>query len=197
MENQENENKSIVKVIIIVIVILLSIASVMYSNYVKENMNTQLNISTNKNPVTQVIDDKIGEAQEIIEEQQEFSEEAIQEKEYIQGLTVDEDLTDLSGNILLTEFTNISYFPNEYAGKTIKVEAMYYSEYIEVFGDTIHCILMMDETNCCQAMLEIKIQEGLEIPEVNSNVLLVGRIGEYQYENQTFYRLNVFNIVNV
>lgn len=195
----EAKKSKIVKVIVVVIVLILSILSIVYSYYISNKQASKVQINT-KNPVSQVIDDKIGN--EIVKEDEKVEvefipENEIQTQENIDNTMVDIDLTGLTPNIMLAEFTNISYFPNEYEGKTVKVKATYYSEYVEMFAETVQAIFMMDDTFCCQAMIEVKIQEGLTIPENNDEVMVIGRIAKYTYENQVYYRLNVYNLIVV
>lgn len=57
-------------------------------------------------------------------------------------------------------------------------------------------LLLLDDTNCCQGVLEFLLPEGVEYPEVGTTIMIVGNYsvgidthGEYPYLDVTEYVL--------
>lgn len=93
----------------------------------------------------------------------------------LNGIPVDFDLTDMSTTVSFSIAYMMMYDPEEYWDKSYRLQGVYFYQYYEQFGD-VHALLILDETNCCQAAIEFILPEGEEYPPNGSEI---GLIGEY------------------
>lgn len=108
---------------------------------------------------------EVGEYMDIQREEKSFP--------ILDNIPVDIDFTELGTTIAYSMCLMMMYEPEEYWEKTYRIQGTYMYEYFEEFGE-IHLILLMDETNCCQGVLEFFLEEGLEYPPNGAEFALVG-----------------------
>lgn len=115
---------------------------------------------------------------------------------------VDVDLTVLTPNMVYAEVYNMMFSPEDYLGKTIKLQGPYYPLYYEETGQYYHYILITDAMACCQNGMEFIWDEGShkypdEYPDKNQEVMIVGTFSSYQEFDYIYYYLDVDNITIV
>lgn len=100
----------------------------------------------------------------------------------LDGINVNFDFTKMSSTMSFAISSKMMFEPDEYWNQTFRMEGIYHYAYYEEFGD-VHAIILLDNTLCCQAILEFLLPEGTEYPE---NGAAIGLIGEYVYVNDPF-----------
>ena len=111
---------------------------------------------------------------------------------------VDVDLTALSSTMVYAEVFNIMTSPDEYMGKTIKMNGPYSASYFDGTGLYYHYVVIEDATACCQQGLEF-IWNGDHIfpddyPEESTKIEVTGVFGSYDEFGDTYYYLAVDDI---
>ncbi len=99
---------------------------------------------------------------------------------------VDVDLTVLSSTMVYSEVYNMMVTPEDYLGKTVKMEGMAASFYDEITGNTYYACIISDATACCSQGIEFVLAEGYDYPEDGEDVCVSGVFdlyteGEYTY----------------
>ncbi|MCL2815661.1 MAG: hypothetical protein FWD23_13775 [Oscillospiraceae bacterium] len=112
--------------------------------------------------------------------------------------SVDIDLTLLSGTMVYAEVYNMMTQPDDYMGKSIKMNGLYYTAYYEETGLYYHYVIIEDATACCQQGMEFlwngEHSYPVDYPEESSKVEVVGVFGSYDELGKTYYYLAVDNI---
>lgn len=110
------------------------------------------------------------------------------------NVVVDIDISALSSTMATAQLNNMIYPYESYLGQTVKMNGEYYAQSATPNGVTYHFLLMMDETNCCQGVMEFMLPEGVDYPPMGSEIMIVGEyvlditdMGEYPYLSVTDY----------
>ena len=111
---------------------------------------------------------------------------------------IDVDLTVLSSTMVYAEVYNIMTSPDEYMGKTIKMNGPYYASFYDETGLYYHYVVIEDATACCQQGLEF-IWKGDhkfpdDYPEEETKIEVTGVFGSYDELGDTYYYLAVDDI---
>ncbi|HHV10432.1 MAG TPA: hypothetical protein GXX75_09180 [Clostridiales bacterium] len=112
----------------------------------------------------------------------------------------DVDLTKLSSNMVYAEVYNMMTKPEDYVGKTIKIQGVYYASYWEGTGKYYHCVLISDAAACCQNGIEFVWDDDThvypdEYPPDNTVIELTGVFELYEEEGQTYCHLKTDDII--
>ncbi|MBP5607478.1 MAG: hypothetical protein J6X66_04315 [Lachnospiraceae bacterium] len=92
---------------------------------------------------------------------------------------IDIDLTSLSSTLVYSEVYNMMYMPEEYIGKTIKMQG-YFSFYRdEVSGAEYYSCIIKDATACCAQGIEFIPGNPEAIPADGEDVTVVGVFDTY------------------
>ncbi len=113
---------------------------------------------------------------------------------------IDVDLTKLSSNMVYAEVYNMMTSPEDYVGKTIKMEGTYYASYWEGTGKYYHCVLISDAAACCQNGIEFVWDDDThvypdEYPPDNTVIELTGVFELYEEEGQTYCHIKTDDII--
>lgn len=99
-----------------------------------------------------------------------------------QGVEVDVDLTQLSSTLVYAEVYNMSIKPQDYAGKTVRMQGNLVYQVVngQPSPDYMAC-LISDATACCAQGIEFVLAQPLEdYPELGSMVTVTGVLSSYQ-----------------
>lgn len=112
---------------------------------------------------------------------------------------IDVDLTKLSSTMVYSEVYNMMSKPEDYVGKTIKIEGTYYASYWKETGKYYHCVLISDATACCQNGIEFVWDDNTHIypdeyPSDNTVIELTGVFGLYEEKGETYCYLKTDDI---
>lgn len=101
----------------------------------------------------------------------------------------DYDLTQMSSTVVYSQITDMTMVPEEYAGKTIKMEGRF-----EIYGDPdkedpyMGCIVN-DATACCSVGLRFVLTDdytSADFPLNGSDIIITGVFETYEYQECTF-----------
>ena len=102
---------------------------------------------------------------------------------------VDLDLTQLSSTMVYSEVYNIMTAPEDYVGKTIRMEGECLSSFYEPTGLTYYSVIIQDATACCAQGIEYVLSEGQSYPADGEDATVTGRFESYDEEGTTWYHL--------
>ena len=103
---------------------------------------------------------------------------------------MDLDLTVLSSNMIYSEVFAMVYAPDEYIGKTIKMEGIFSYVEDEATGNCYYACIVRDATQCCAQGIEFELDEPGNypdgFPEINGECTVIGVFdtydeGDYRY----------------
>ncbi|MGN0394032.1 MAG: hypothetical protein ACI4EF_01605 [Coprococcus sp.] len=103
---------------------------------------------------------------------------------------VDIDLTSLTKTMVYSEVYNMMYAPQDYIGKTIKMEGLYSAYHDETTGNDYFACIIEDATACCSQGIEFQLTDDYvypdDYPEEGSRITVIGvfdtyQEGEYKY----------------
>ncbi len=93
------------------------------------------------------------------------------------------DLTEMSSTMVYSEVYNMMYYPENYIGKTIRMDGQYAVFYDENKDKYYHACIIMDATACCSQGIEFELKEGstdpASYPEDGTQICVTGRFEIY------------------
>lgn len=100
---------------------------------------------------------------------------------------IDYDLTAMGSDMVYATVYQLMINPEEYVGKTIKMEGTYYATYYEPTAKYYHYVIIQDATACCAQGLEFIWEDGShaypeEYPEDEADVTVTGIFETYTEE---------------
>ncbi len=108
-------------------------------------------------------------------------------------LTVDLDLSKLSGTLVYSQVYNMMYEPETYIGKVIRMSG-YYSAYKDPERNIVyHACVIPDVTACCAQGIEF-IRNGEhqwpdDYPEEGTEIIVTGRLETYEEDGYQYLHL--------
>lgn len=103
---------------------------------------------------------------------------------------VDLDLTVLSSTMVYSEVYNMMIAPEDYVGKTIKMEGLFSIFYDEVSDKYYFACIIMDATACCSQGIEFVLKDNYkypdDYPEAGSFICVEGVFDTYM-EGENMY----------
>lgn len=120
----------------------------------------------------------------------EFAEEQVEDETVEADPGVDLDLTALSSTMVYSEVFNMMMAPEEYEGKTIKMDGVCNVYQDSETGKTYYACIVQDATQCCSQGLEFVLDESQyeasDYPENGDEIVISGDFstyteGDYQY----------------
>ena len=111
------------------------------------------------------------------------------------------DLTALSDTLRIAELANITAAPDDYEGKTIKLNGAYQANYYEQTQQYYHCILVTDAAACCQQGLEF-LWNGTheypgDYPQEGALIEVTGVLKSYEELGTTYWHLVTDELVTL
>lgn len=103
---------------------------------------------------------------------------------------IDVDLTSLSSTMVYSEVYNMMYEPDNYIGKTIKMDGLFTSYHDESTGNYYFACIIQDATACCAQGMEFVLTDDYsypdDYPEEGGPITVVGVFdtymeGDYMY----------------
>ena len=99
---------------------------------------------------------------------------------------IDVDLTVLSSSMVYAEVYNMMTVPNEYVGKTVKMQGIYDTMYDESTGKQYYFCIIQDATACCAQGIEFVLEDESTYPMSQETVTVIGRFETYM-EGENMY----------
>ncbi len=107
--------------------------------------------------------------------------------------TVDVDLTALTSTMVYSEVYNMVTTPEDYIGKTVKMEGSFSIYEDPDINERYFACLIADATACCQQGLEFvpndEFQYPQDFPEDGEDIIVVGQFETYTAGDRVFCRL--------
>lgn len=114
----------------------------------------------------------------------------------LDDVKVDIDITALSVTMAFAQVSNMMYpFYQNYIGQTVKIQGEYYQQYVPENNATYHLLLLMDDTNCCQGVIEFILPQGVSYPTHGSEIMIAGEYSLIEDEFGEFPILKVTDYV--
>lgn len=102
---------------------------------------------------------------------------------------VDIDISVMNSDMIYATVYQLVSAPEQYIGKRIKIKGNHYSQYYEETGLTYHFALIQDAAACCAQGLEFEMASGLEYPNEEEEVVVVGTFETYEEQGLTYCTL--------
>ncbi len=99
---------------------------------------------------------------------------------------VDVDLTQLSATMVYTEVYGMMVSPEEYVGKTIRMEGNYASYHDEATGKDYSACIIQDATQCCSQGIEFELKGKQSYPKDGDEICVAGVFETYK-EGEDMY----------
>ena len=119
------------------------------------------------------------------------AEEEKEEENVVLSTTegIDIDLTTLSSTMVYSEVYNMMYLPENYVGKTVKMEGTYSFMHDDVSGMDYYACIIQDATACCAQGIEFIPNNPEACPEEGGTVTVVGVFDTYMEGDLLFCTL--------
>lgn len=103
---------------------------------------------------------------------------------------VDVDLTKLSSTMVYSEVYAMVYEPEQYMGKTVKMNGLF-SSFEGAAGQVYYTCIVQDATACCAQGLEFELRDVDGYPEHGTEITVIGTFDTYQEEYNGNYYLYI------
>ena len=105
--------------------------------------------------------------------------------------SVDVDLTQMSSTMIYSEVQNMMMAPNDYVGKTVKMNGAF--SVTELNGKRYYACIIKDATACCAQGIEFKWAGDHsypdDYPEDGAEITVTGKFSTYLEDKQTYCEL--------
>jgi len=120
--------------------------------------------------------------------------EAIDESQVLSSTEgVDVDLTTLSSTMVYSEVYNMMIMPEDYMGKTIKMNGMFSYMTDETTGNEYYACIIMDATACCSQGIEFELAGDYtypdDYPEIGGDITVTGTFDVYEEDGYKYCTL--------
>ncbi len=112
---------------------------------------------------------------------------------------IDVDLTVLSSTMVYSEVYNIMVSPDEYIGKTVKMDGLFSYFHDETTNNEYFACIIQDATACCAQGIEFVLAGDYkypeDYPELNSEICVVGVFDTYEEDGSIYCTLRDARLV--
>ena len=112
---------------------------------------------------------------------------------------IDVDLTSLSSTMVYSEVYNMMYEPDNYIGKTIKMNGLFTAYHDESTGNDYYACIIQDATACCAQGMEFILTDDYsypdDYPEESEQITVVGVFDTYMEGDYMYCTLRDANFV--
>lgn len=112
---------------------------------------------------------------------------------------IDVDLTSLSSTMVYSEVYNMMVSPEDYIGKTVKIDGMFVSYHDETADKYYFACIISDATACCSQGIEFVLTDEYsypdDYPEEGGAICVIGVFDTYQEGDYTYCTLRNAKIV--
>ncbi|MGN0528995.1 MAG: hypothetical protein ACI4IE_07655 [Eubacterium sp.] len=110
--------------------------------------------------------------------------------------SADVDLTALSGTMVYSEVYNMVTTPEDYIGKTVKMNGQYNIWSNEEQTQQYYAVVISDATACCQQGLEFELPDKSAPPCASGDeITVIGTFNTYQEGEYTYCHLENAQII--
>ena len=101
---------------------------------------------------------------------------------------IDVDLTQMSATMVYAEVSNVTYCPDDYVGKVVRMTGKTVTIDDEATGQTYYAIIVPDATACCAQGIEYLLADGA-YPEPEREATVTGEFELYEDRDVVYCRL--------
>ena len=113
--------------------------------------------------------------------------------------SADVDLTVLSSTMVYSEVYNMVISPEQYIGKTVKMDGFFSDYYDEATGNRYFACVIQDAAACCAQGIEFVLTDDYvypdDYPEADEEICVVGVFDTYQEGDYTYCTLRNARLV--
>jgi hypothetical protein len=113
---------------------------------------------------------------------------------------IDVDLTALSSTMVYSEVSNMMVEPEQYIGKTVKMDGLFAYYHDEATDNYYFACIIQDATACCAQGIEFVLTDDYSYPEdypqVDDEICVVGVFDTYQEGSYTYCTLRNAQLLN-
>ncbi len=106
---------------------------------------------------------------------------------------VDIDLSSLSSTVVYAQVYNMMFYPENFVGKTIRMEGLYSDYFDQAKGKHYFACIIMDATACCSQGVEFELSEDYtypdDYPSEGDDVIVEGVFDLYQEDGYNYCTL--------
>ncbi len=106
---------------------------------------------------------------------------------------IDVDLTVLSSTMVYSEVYNMMVSPEQYIGKTVKMDGLFAYYHDEAAGNYYFACIIQDATACCAQGIEFVLTDEYTYPDdypaANAEICVVGVFDTYEENGNTYCTL--------
>jgi uncharacterized membrane protein YcgQ (UPF0703/DUF1980 family) len=106
------------------------------------------------------------------------------------------DLTILSPTMVYGEVFQMMYYPENYIGKTVKMQGLYDIYTDESTGKTYHACIIQDATACCAQGIEFELADSDYPGDDTMEVTVEGTFTTYDENGTTYCTLSDAVLIN-
>lgn len=108
--------------------------------------------------------------------------------------SADYDLTEMNSDMVYATVYQLMSDPDQYVGKTFRMEGTYYANYYEATDQYYHCCIVADATSCCAQGLEFVWGDGThvypdEYPQDDTEIIVEGTLETYDEDGIQYVHL--------
>ncbi len=111
--------------------------------------------------------------------------------------TVDYDITALSSTMVYGQMADLMYNPDSYTDKTFKITGVLEILSHEDLPEDIYVLVIYDALGCCPQGIEIRFSDIATVPEVNTEITIIGTAQTGELQQIFFPYIEVTSIENV
>ncbi len=109
--------------------------------------------------------------------------------------SVDVDLTVLSSTMVYSEVYNMLMNPEEYIGRTVKMEGACATYHDDSSGADYYACIIQDATACCAQGIEFVLTDGSAYPSPDTEISVVGVFDTYDEDGRLYCTLRDAHLV--
>ena len=106
---------------------------------------------------------------------------------------IDVDLTELSSTMVYSEVSNMLTVPEDYVGKTVKMDGTFARYHSDETGTDYYACIIADATACCAQGIEFVLTDDYtypdDYPEEGGEICVIGTFDTYQEGALTYCTL--------
>ena len=110
--------------------------------------------------------------------------------------SVDVDLTALSATMVYSEVFQMMYYPEDYIGKTVKMEGLFDHYHDDATGKDYYACIIQDATACCAQGIEFQLSDGNYPADATNDVMVKGTFETYEENGAKYCTLVDAELVN-
>lgn len=102
---------------------------------------------------------------------------------------IDVDLASMSGTIAYSKVFDMINYPENYVGKTVRMEGLLSAFHYESTGKDYYSCLIPDATACCSQGIEFVLKDGQSYPNDGDPIVVTGKFTTYEEGEFTYCTL--------